>query len=145
MKNDIRAEKLMKEAKIILDEVQQLFKGANWNLAIRRAQEVVELVLKGLLAQLGVDYPKIHDVAPVFKKSLKKTKLDVNDDFLKWLERFSTDLFFKRTPSFYFEAEYDEEEAKEAVEGANKVFEFGKNFIETLKKNQLKKENHTNL
>ncbi len=32
--------------------------------AVREAQELVELVLKGLLRNVGIDPPKVHDVGP---------------------------------------------------------------------------------
>jgi HEPN domain-containing protein len=58
MKNDERADKLLFEANNVFAQVQQSLGVENWNLTIRRAQEVVELVLKGLLAQLGIDTQK---------------------------------------------------------------------------------------
>jgi hypothetical protein len=60
MKNDERADRLLSEGESIFNELKQSLEVKNWNLTIRRAQEVVELVLKGLLAQLGMDYPKVH-------------------------------------------------------------------------------------
>jgi HEPN domain-containing protein len=53
MKNEERADRLLSEAESIFNELEQALESENWNLTIRRAQEVVELVLKGLLAQLG--------------------------------------------------------------------------------------------
>lgn len=32
--------------------------------AVRESQELVELVLKGFLRQIGIDPPKVHDVGP---------------------------------------------------------------------------------
>lgn len=53
MKNEERADRLLSEAESIFNELEQALESENWNLTIRRAQEVVELVLKGLLAQLA--------------------------------------------------------------------------------------------
>lgn len=39
----------------------------------RRAQEVVELAWKGALKMLGVDHPKVHDVALVFSGGCSKS------------------------------------------------------------------------
>jgi len=72
MKNEERADRLLSEAESIFNEIEQALESENWNLTIRRAQEVVELILKGLLAQLGIDYPKVHDVAPIFKRSVEE-------------------------------------------------------------------------
>ncbi len=41
-------------------------------MAVRRAQEVVELALKGALKVLGVDYPRVHDPAPVFSAQVQQ-------------------------------------------------------------------------
>lgn len=134
MKNEERADRLLSEAGNIFNELKQSLKSRNWNLAIRRAQEVVELVLKGLLAQIGIDYPKVHDVAPIFKRSVKERGIMVDEEFMNWLIEVSADLSMKRAPSFYFEAEYDEDDAVNAAKGAEEVIKFGKRFIESARK-----------
>jgi hypothetical protein len=106
----------------------------NWNLAIRRAQEVVELVSKAMLAELGVDYPKIHDVAPVLKKAVENRGIKGSEDFFVWLLDFSAKLSARRAPAFYFEAEYTKEDAMIAVKGADKVIKFGRSFIKSMRK-----------
>jgi hypothetical protein len=134
MKNEERADRLLSEAVNILNELEQSLKIGNWNLTVRRAEEVVELVLKGLLAQLGIDYPKVHDVAPIFKRSVEERGIKVDDEFMNWLIEISADLSIKRAPSFYFEAEYDEDDAMNAAKGAEEVIKFGKRFIESVRK-----------
>ncbi|KAF5415110.1 MAG: hypothetical protein C5S38_04335 [Candidatus Methanophagaceae archaeon] len=134
MKNEERADRLLSEAESIFNEIEQALESENWNLAIRRAQEVVELVLKGLLAQLGIDYPKVHDVAPIFKRSVEERGVMVDEEFMNWLIEFSADLSTKRAPSFYFEAEYDEDDAVNGAKGAEEVIKFGKRFIEAVRK-----------
>jgi hypothetical protein len=42
-----------------------LFDAESWADVVRESQEVVELALKGLLREYGVDPPRIHDVADV--------------------------------------------------------------------------------
>jgi HEPN domain-containing protein len=42
-----------------------LFDAESWADVVREAQEVVELALKGLLREHGVDPPRIHDVSDV--------------------------------------------------------------------------------
>lgn len=134
MKNEERADRLLSEAESIFNEIEQALESENWNLTIRRAQEVVELVLKGLLAQLGIDYPKVHDVAPIFKRSVEERGVMVDEEFMNWLIEISADLSTKRAPSFYFEVEYDEDDAVNGAKGAEEVIKFGKRFIESVRK-----------
>jgi HEPN domain-containing protein len=63
--------KLIEEARRIYPrEVCSAVEAADNNLAVRRSQEVVELALKGTLRCLGVDYPRVHDVGPVFSNQI---------------------------------------------------------------------------
>lgn len=123
----------MAEASEILRELPGALERRSWNLAIRRAQEVVELVLKALLAEMGVDYPKIHDVAPHFVNVVRARALNLEEAILTWLEATSRRLTARRAPAFYFEAEYGEAEAREAVSEAEKVMAFGIRFLRQLR------------
>ena len=49
-----------------LQDMEASYARKSWNAVVRRAQEVVELSLKGVLSYLGVDFPKVHDPAAVF-------------------------------------------------------------------------------
>jgi HEPN domain-containing protein len=51
----IKAQKRLKILDILLDE-------SAYSDVIREAQEIVELALKGMLRQIGVEPPKWHDV-----------------------------------------------------------------------------------
>ena len=65
--------RLIREAEGILRrDAQGALTEKDFNLVVRRAQEVVELALKGALKILGVDYPKVHDVAPLFSDQLRQ-------------------------------------------------------------------------
>lgn len=57
----------------------------------------------------------------------------MDDEFMNWLIEFSVDLSIERAPAFYFEAEYDEDDAINAAKGAEKVIKFGKSFIESVR------------
>jgi HEPN domain-containing protein len=74
--NQERAEKLLKEAKGVFEELSLSCKRGEWNLSIRRSQDVVELVLKGILNQMGIEYPREHDVAPLFKEIITERKIE---------------------------------------------------------------------
>jgi len=68
-----QGEKLLKEAQWIFErDLKMAADEENYNLAVRRAQEVVELALKGCLRIVGIDFPKVHDAGYVFTKKLGK-------------------------------------------------------------------------
>lgn len=133
MTNKERADKLLREAEEVWRGISEDFRRRSFNLVIRRAQEVVELTLKALLCELGFDYPKIHDVAPLFRRVIEDKGLEAKEDLLMWLEKTSSSLASKRSPAFYFEADYDELEAEKAMDSAEKVLEFGRSFMKKLR------------
>ena len=68
MSNFDTAEKLLSMARICHDDLTRAYDGGNWNMAIRRAQEVVELYLKVILKMIGIEYPKSHDIGTIFTR-----------------------------------------------------------------------------
>ncbi|MBM4049056.1 MAG: HEPN domain-containing protein [Planctomycetes bacterium] len=112
-------EKLIAEARRILErDVQGALKESDHNFVVRRAQEVVELVLKGALKLLGTDYPKAHDVAPVLVREVRAKSLPCAERDLERIEQVSFWLAQARGPSFYFEKEYGQAEAQQAAADA---------------------------
>lgn len=79
MTNYEAGERLIREAgKILSRDLKGALESGDHNLAVRRAQEVVELLLKGSLKILGVDYPKVHDVGPVFVQRAKEKQIPLD-------------------------------------------------------------------
>ena len=111
--------RLIQEAESILRrDAKGALNEQDFNLAVRRAQEVVELALKGALKILGVDYPKIHDVAPVFSDQVRQ-KRSINDpSVLQKIEEISLWLAESRASSFYLDREYSKEDAEQALDDA---------------------------
>ena len=72
MTNGERADRLIREARQIAGEMTRAIGDEAWNLATRRAQEALELAIKALLSEMTVDYPKIHDPAPVFAHAVSE-------------------------------------------------------------------------
>ena len=107
--------------RIYLRDVQGALQEDDSNLVVRRSQEVVELALKGGLKVLGVDYPKVHDVAPVFSEQLRQKREAVDNRELDRIEEISLWLAQARAPAFYLEHEYDREDARQAAADANFV------------------------
>ncbi|RMG00780.1 MAG: HEPN domain-containing protein [Nitrospirae bacterium] len=57
----IKAVKRLKILHVLLEE-------DDYSDVIRKAQEIVELSLKGILRQIGIDPPKWHDVGSVLQE-----------------------------------------------------------------------------
>jgi HEPN domain-containing protein len=65
MRNTQLAADHVRRAEARLRALDVLFEAESWADVVRESQEVVELALKGLLRAVGVDPPRIHDVADV--------------------------------------------------------------------------------
>jgi HEPN domain-containing protein len=116
--NREQGEKLLKEAQWIFErDLKIAVDEENYNLAVRRAQEVVELSLKGCLRIVGIDFPKVHDAGYVFTKEVGK-KLVFQERSLKEIERISKWLAEARAPSFYGESDFTKEDSKRAYNDA---------------------------
>ena len=116
--------------RIYLRDVQGALQENDSNLAVRRSQEVVELALKGGLKVLGVDYPKIHDVAPVFSEQLRQKRGSADTQELDRIEEISLWLAQARAPAFYLEHEYNREDARQAAADANFVVSTVKRLLD---------------
>jgi len=131
--NRERADQLLAEAAEIAGDMRRALDRGGWNLAARRAQEVIELVVKGLLNEMGVEYPRTHDPAPVLVESIRRRQVKTDAAFLDWLTTRSGQLAKIRGPAFYLEIKVVEAEARSAVEAANRVLIFGQEFLRRLR------------
>jgi len=116
--NQERAEIFFDQGARIYQELEILLAERRWSLALRRAQEVIEFALKGLLLLMGADYPKSHDPAPAFFQVAPKRGLEIDAAWEREISALSKELAEKRAPAFYGELPVSEEEARRAVEGA---------------------------
>ena len=133
MTNGERADRLLAEAQAVAGELSDAIAGGRWNLATRRAQEIVELVVKGLLNEMGTEYPRAHDVVPTFVDTTRQRGLEVDPAFLDWLRALSSRLTELRGPAFYHEIGMAEAEARAAAAGAERVLVFGRDFLGRLR------------
>lgn len=113
-------------------EMNRALSGGAWNLALRRAQEVVELGLKGLILLLGGDYPRIHDAAQGFADLIRERNLDVTEATLSEIRALSRELEQKRAPAFYSEIEVTESQAQHAADGATLVLDLARRLWDEL-------------
>jgi hypothetical protein len=65
MRNRDLASDHLRRAEARLRALDVLFEAESWADVVPESQEVVELALKGLLRAVGVEPPRIHDVADV--------------------------------------------------------------------------------
>lgn len=123
-------ERLIDEAERICKwDLKTAIEKEDWNLAIRRSQEVVELSLKGALKFLGIDYPKVHDVGFIFFKEAKNRGLHLSEATFLRIQEASKWLAEARGPAFYVEKNYGKEEAMKAYEDALFVLKTIKNVM----------------
>ena len=67
MRNPTLALDYLRRARLRLSAIEVLMEGAGWADVVRESQEVVELALTGLLREVGVDAPRVHDLAPILR------------------------------------------------------------------------------
>ena len=128
MNNFDLSQKLLSEARECYENMLNSYGKSSWNMVIRRAQEVVELSIKALLKIMGVEYPKSHDVGEVFELTCIQNGIMVENTVLIRIKQISYELAKDRSPAFYIEKIYNEENAEKAKTDA----EFVMNFAESL-------------
>ncbi len=79
MSNGERGRKLLAASREHLAEMEGALHRHSWNIAVRRAQEVVELALKAVLTYLCIDYPKVHDAADLFVATLAARQMVLSE------------------------------------------------------------------
>lgn len=121
MNNFELGNKLLNQAEEYYEEMLRAYERGSWNVVVRRAQEVVELSLKGLLKIMGIEYPREHDVGDVFERACTEKGIEVKVETLDRVKRTSSRLARERAPAFYMDRFYNEGQAKEAREGAERV------------------------
>ena len=94
----IKAEKRLKILAVLMKEEA-------FSDVIREAQEIVELALKGMLRQIGIEPPKWHDVGDALIEFADRLPVDVRADVEK-LARISGWLRKEREFSFYGDIDF---------------------------------------
>jgi HEPN domain-containing protein len=121
--NKESGKKLIREAeRLVGRDLRSALEEGDFNMTVRRSQETVELVLKGALKILGIDYPKVHEVSRIFTRRVREKLPDIEEDSLTRIENISMWLSEARAPSFYFEKDYTVEDAQRAFQDATFVF-----------------------
>jgi hypothetical protein len=93
---------------------------------VREAQEIVELVLKGMLRAVGIDPPKWHDVGQILVEHAAKFPPELQAE-LPALATISRRLRRDREAAFYGEIDlipeqvFDRDAARQALDEARRV------------------------
>lgn len=101
--------------------VQTLFDDGNYADVFRESQELIELLLKGLLRDVGIDPPKWHDVGQILLTHTGTLPQTIQDN-LQRLTALSKSLRKERELSFYGDEDfipsesYTREQATEMLE-----------------------------
>ncbi len=120
---DKLARDYLKRAKIRLEVLEIFYEKGDYPDVVREAQEIVELSLKAVLRNLGVEVPKLHDVGKILEKYKDILPKEIKENLDK-IKRISKRLRKERALSFYGAEdfipleEYDKEDAKKAIEDA---------------------------
>lgn len=93
MKNVTLAQSYLKKARLRLAILPVLLEAGGYSDVVREAQEIVELALKGMLRQVGIEPPKWPDVGPFLLEHLDRFPPEVAQEvpalaaISKWLRR----------------------------------------------------------
>lgn len=123
MRNRALAADHVRRAATRLRAIDVLYEARSWADVVRESQEVVELALKGLLREVGVDPPRIHDVSEVLLAERRRLPESLSKD-LDRLVAASRSLRRDRELSFYGAGDltpssfYSQDDADEAREYA---------------------------
>lgn len=122
------AQSYLRKATDRLDVLDLLARKHAWSDVVREAQEVVELALKGILRQAGVEPPKWHDVgALLIEHAHRLPEVAANQagrlaEASRWL-RAERELAFYGDDDFVPSEEYSEADAVRAVADARLAVE----------------------
>ncbi len=134
MRNRALAADYVRRASARLRAIDVLHEAGSWADVVRESQEVVELGLKGLLRAVGVDPPRVHDVADVLENERGRLPAGIAADIDR-LGAASRALRRDRELAFYGAEDltpsefYRESDADEARDAARLVVELVRPYV----------------
>ena len=134
MKNLSLAKSYLDKAQKRLKILSLLLSEDDYSDVVREAQEVVELALKGMLRQVGIEPPKWHDVGPLILEYQARFPNEVSLQTEK-LAAISVWLRKERENSFYGDIDflpteqYSKDDAQRAMDDAIFVVEMAELVI----------------
>lgn len=115
----VKAHKRLRVLDVLLEEEA-------YSDVVREAQEIVELALKAVLRQIGVEPPKVHDVGPLvveYRDRLPEDVAGVAEKLAaisRWLRK-EREFAFYGDVDFIPTEEYTVEDARRAIDDARFV------------------------
>lgn len=131
MTSDLLGQSYYKKALTRFKALELFMEEQDYSDVVREAQEIVELILKGILRKKGIEPPKLHDVGNLILEHQNKLTEDQQKDTVriaeisKWLRK-------EREFSFYGDIdiipteEYSETDAARAMEDVRFVLEWAR-------------------
>jgi HEPN domain-containing protein len=116
----------LRRAEARLAALDVLFAAKSWADVVRESQEIVELVLKALLRDCGIEPPRIHDVSPLMLAERQRLPASLRNEAER-LAAISKDLRRDRELAFYGTEDltpsefYSEQDAVRARDGARET------------------------
>jgi len=123
----IKAQKRLKILVVLMDE-------AAYSDVVREAQEIVELALKGMLRQVGIEPPKWHDVGQMLEEYRDRfpgqaaAQVERLADISGWLRK-EREFAFYGDIDFIPTEEYSQADALRATEDARFVVSVAQSVI----------------
>ena len=99
MQNKELAKDYIKRAEIRLKAIEVLLMHQSYADVVRESQEVVELALKALLRQCGIEPPRIHDVSAIL--IAEKARIPTKGAIIERLAKISKSMRRDRELAFY--------------------------------------------
>ncbi|GAB6273396.1 MAG: hypothetical protein STSR0004_02590 [Peptococcaceae bacterium] len=134
MTNRTLAQSYLLKARKRLKVLEVLLKEEAYSDVIREAQELVELALKGILRQVGVEPPKQHDVGYLVIEFKERLPREVAEEakkiaaISKWLRK-EREFSFYGDIDFIPTEEYTLKDAQRAINDANFVLQMTEKVI----------------
>ena len=134
MTNSSLAKSYLKKAAVRLGLLPLLQKRRAYSDVVREAQEIVELALKGMLRQIGVEPPKWHDVSDALLEFSDRLPEEVRAhvhrmaEISKWLRK-EREFSFYGDIDFIPTEEYERDDASRAIRDAEFVCELASKVI----------------
>ncbi len=128
MRNQGLAADYVRRAAVRVQAIKVLHDAGSWADVVRESQEAVELALKGLLRNSGIEPPRLHDVSAILTGERERLPESVHAHVDR-MAAISRDLRRDRELAFYGAEDlvpsefYGEPDALRALEGARFVVE----------------------
>lgn len=118
----------IRDGHIILEEARDSFVKSHYHRVVRKCQEAAELLVKGFIRLMGLEYEKSHFLDKNSRKKIQELKIFSKAEFERLITYYEL-LVIERETSFYGswnsedpKALYDKDDAKDALDKCEWIF-----------------------